>query len=190
MKQTVYLAGPMAGCDDKQAADWRDNASAMLGKNYRILNPMVRDYRSGWVYGVDDRIIVEGDKNDIQNSDILLVNPWKISVGTSMEVLYAHACGKMIVVVGDLGSMSPWMAYHASRIYTDVKTACDYLNRLATTEVPSQEYVCDRCQKTFSRPANLSVPDCPYCYAGLGSVSQADGHADDADAIKDQGGVA
>ena len=45
MKYTIYLAGPMAGCSDSEANDWRDYVTEKLQNDFNILSPMRRDYR-------------------------------------------------------------------------------------------------------------------------------------------------
>lgn len=105
-----YLCGPINGCTDSEANDWRE---AVLGYFPDAINPMIRDYR-----GIEDaayREIVELDKRDIRNSDVLAVNYIKPSVGTSMEVFYAWQIGTPVVVwCPEDASISPWLKYHAT----------------------------------------------------------------------------
>lgn len=109
----VYLCGPINGCTDDECMNWREEAKRRL-KN--TIDPMERDYRGLESECVDE--IVELDKQDIDNSDILLVNYVKPSVGTSMEILYAWERGKRIYVVAPKGvTISPWLAYHSHLIF-------------------------------------------------------------------------
>ena len=82
----VYLAGPIFQCKDHECIDWRKEARRKLG-GFEIIDPMERDYRGS----TDENYkrIVEVDKALIDKCDILLVNHFKPSVGTSMEILYA-----------------------------------------------------------------------------------------------------
>lgn len=108
----IYLCGPINGCTDAECKDWREAAKA---KWPDAIDPMRRDYR-----GKEDesvKQIVELDKIDIMNSDVVLVNYDKPSVGTSMEILYAFERGKFVVIVADHGSrISPWLRYHSHAI--------------------------------------------------------------------------
>lgn len=117
----VYLSGPIANCDDGEMWNWRQHAK----DNLRFLgcepvDPARRDYRGGG----DPVEIVEGDLADIEGCDVILVNPWKISVGTSIEAWVAKQLGKRVVVVRQVTPMSPWLAYCADYIAADVLDAC------------------------------------------------------------------
>lgn len=108
----VYLCGPINGCTDEECKDWREAAKKRLPDT---VDPMARDYR-----GREDECtkeIVEGDKSDIDACDVLLVNHPKPSVGTAMEILYAWERGKrVIVVVPNSVTRSPWLRYHSHAI--------------------------------------------------------------------------
>jgi len=113
-----YLAGPINGCNDSEAHDWREEASALLGAK-NVFNPMVRDYRGKEDQSVAE--IVELDKADIDACDVLIVWFVKPSIGTSMEVLYAWERGKQIIVVNKQEKpLSPWLVYHSHRIIKDL----------------------------------------------------------------------
>jgi nucleoside 2-deoxyribosyltransferase len=122
----VYLCGPINGCTDEECRDWREMAKLRLPDT---LDPMRRDYRGKEHSAV--REIVELDKIDVTNSDIILVNYDKPSVGTSMEMLYAWERGKMVIVVhkADAG-LSPWLVYHSHYRFTSFDEAFSYLESL------------------------------------------------------------
>ena len=105
----VYLAGPIFGCSDVEAKDWRATAKEQLGN---VLDPMVRDYR-----GVEDtnvKDIVEMDKQDIDQCSHMIAFVPKPSIGTSMEILYAWQKGITVVAVVPTKPVSPWLKYHAT----------------------------------------------------------------------------
>jgi len=109
----VYLCGPINGCTDAECTDWREAVKAEFPN---AIDPMRRDYRGR----EDDCVveIVELDKIDIMDCDVVLANCPKPSVGTSMEVLYAYTLGKQVAcVVPDVKTASPWLRYH-SRLTT------------------------------------------------------------------------
>ncbi len=108
----VYLAGPINGCTDEQCKVWRDYIKTQLPDT---LDPMRRDYRGKEDESVNE--IVEGDKLDINQCDIVLVNFPSPSAGTCMEMLYAWERHKYIVVVVPKDAkISPWVRYHATLI--------------------------------------------------------------------------
>src|SRR5512135_812368 len=90
-KMVVYLAGPIDGCSQEECSDWREKMKQEL-PDVEFLDPMRRqfegyDYKTGkWNNKLDEQVIeevVEGDKMDILNSDVVIANCWKIGVGTS-----------------------------------------------------------------------------------------------------------
>lgn len=117
---TIYLCGPINGCTDEECKDWREAVKARWPKD--TLDPMRRDYRGKEDESVNE--IVEWDKIDITNSDVILVNYEEPSVGTSMEMLFAWERGKLVVVVAKRGaSLSPWLRYHSHRIFHSFEEA-------------------------------------------------------------------
>jgi nucleoside 2-deoxyribosyltransferase len=111
--KSIYLCGPINGCTDEECRDWREFIKTQWAG--RCIDPMVRDYRGRENEAY--REIVELDKIDVADADIILVNYDKPSVGTSMEVLFAWQIGKRVIVVCREGSViSPWLRYHAHHI--------------------------------------------------------------------------
>ena len=137
---TVYLCGPIAGCDDNEAHDWRDYVNGELSYNglFRCLDPMRRDYRNTHNVGQNEeglpweivKEIIELDKRDITESDVLLANllPQKKAVGSNMEIMYAWTQGKLVVLVVPEGSsVSPWHRYHAQKVVHTLDDAIRYI---------------------------------------------------------------
>jgi len=114
-----YLAGPINGCTDEEAKDWREEIKAAL-PFLDWSDPMDRDYREIEKCHIDD--IVEGDKTEIANCEFMVVNLWKLSAGTLMEMLYAVDVVKIPVVTIYPGPLpvSPWISYHSTEIQTSV----------------------------------------------------------------------
>jgi nucleoside 2-deoxyribosyltransferase len=125
----VYLAGPINGCDDATAKNWREYAKARL--EAETLDPIRRDFRGREMEPGIDAEIVEGDKADIEGSDILLVNASSPSVGTSMEVLYAFQRGKIVVsVYNNPRPPSPWLTYHSNKVFSGLDAAIEFVNKI------------------------------------------------------------
>jgi hypothetical protein len=117
----VYLCGPINGRSDDDCKGWREYVK---GKVENTLDPMDRDYRGRELEPGIAREIVENDKTDILNSDVLFVYYDKPSVGTSMEVLFAHLQGKRVVLVDKSDKpLSPWLVYHCPEIYKSLDEA-------------------------------------------------------------------
>lgn len=110
----VYLCGPINGCTDDEACNWRQWFKTKHSYHYYI-DPMKRDFRGK--EAEDYREIVDLNKRDIRIADILVVMYTQPSVGTSMEVFYAWTIGKPVIVIDESGKpLSPWLRYHATTV--------------------------------------------------------------------------
>lgn len=124
----TYLAGPIFGCTDDEAANWRDVAKARLGAD-NCIDPMDRDYRGREDECVDE--IVDGDKYDIARSNFVLANCWTPSWGTSMEVHYAYTIKRPVIAVVQPGSkVSPWLRYHAAAVFESLDDALALIEKM------------------------------------------------------------
>ena len=107
-----YLCGPINGCADEEANNWRDQLINIFPHS---INPMKRDYRGRENENVNE--IVELDKRDVRSSSVVIVNYVKPSVGTSMEVFYAWSLGIPVIVWAPKDVViSPWLRYHSTTI--------------------------------------------------------------------------
>src|SRR4051812_37977168 len=98
-KPIIYLSGPIDNCTDDECMEWRRVLKSLYNDHYDFLDPTDRDFREPG-YGVKHgRLIVQFDKIDIVRSDVVLVNFQRPSIGTSMEIIYAHQLGKLVVIV-------------------------------------------------------------------------------------------
>jgi nucleoside 2-deoxyribosyltransferase len=123
----TYLAGPINGCTDNECKDWREYATKELREG--VIDPMRNDYRGRECQPGIASLIVENDKRDIEEAEFVLVNYDRPSVGTSMEILYAHSLGKPVFVVRKPGTeLSPWLTYHATEIFDTFYEACNWIN--------------------------------------------------------------
>lgn len=120
----IYLAGPIFQCDDHECLNWRQEIKSRL-LEYDFFDPMERDYRGATDQFVSD--IVEGDKADIDEADILLVNYLKPSVGTAMEILYAWERQKEVLIISSNNENSPWLLYHNTKMFPSLDAAIEYL---------------------------------------------------------------
>ena len=114
--KTIYLCGPIEGCTDHEAIDWRRTVRHAWEGD--VLDPMRRDYRGHTDEHYKD--IVELDKIDIAACDIVLANFGnydKPSVGTCMEIITAWQLHKYVIAVIPLSvDASPWLRYHSNRV--------------------------------------------------------------------------
>ena len=127
-RKTIYLSGPIMDEQAGHAREWREKAKELLRGSFRTLDPMRRKF----VDRQDDSAneIVEFDLQDVRDSDIVLVNYNKPSIGTSMEVFYAaNNMGKFVVAFSpfDFHDCSPWMVKYCTKILPTLEEACDYI---------------------------------------------------------------
>lgn len=114
--RTVYLAGSIAGCDHGEANDWRGRVSASLAPhNIRGISPLRCEPLHGDRYDVGypdprfgtARAIASKNLNDVKMCDFTLcympqaLNERRLSVGTLIELAWAHALGKSTILVSD-----------------------------------------------------------------------------------------
>ena len=128
-RKTIYLSGPIMDETPEGAREWREAAKRLLGGKFRLLDPMRRKFVDRQVDSANE--IVEFDLQDVRDSDILLVNYSKPSIGTSMEVFYAaHDLGKFVVAFSpfEFQECSPWMVRFCTKILPSLEAACEYIN--------------------------------------------------------------
>jgi len=126
--KTVYLCGSIMEEHEGVAREWRKIVAKKLGKNFRLLDPMRRNFKDREVDSANE--IVEFDLQDIRSADILLVNYSKASIGTAMEVFYAsNNLGKFVVAFApfEFENCSPWMVRYCTKILPSLESALAYL---------------------------------------------------------------
>ena len=118
----VYLAGPIGGLSYKEAKHgWRQVAHGKLhfGYGHTSLSPMrdksyLADYTSLPCSGIDgvpqysNKALVTRDRNDVRRCDAVLmclVGAKTVSRGTMVELGWADAFGKPVVVVMEDGNV-------------------------------------------------------------------------------------
>ena len=124
----VYLCGPINGRSDADCNDWRSKAKSLL-EDLETLDPMRRDYRGRENQAVHE--IISNDKQDIDDSDAVLVYFDKPSFGTAMEIYYAADQGKRVVAVNVSGKpTSPWITGHVYSVFESLEDCCKCLRQL------------------------------------------------------------
>jgi nucleoside 2-deoxyribosyltransferase len=109
----LYLAGPIAGLTHYDATDWREYIMSRLDDRIQCFSPMRgKEYLQGKgvLHGGDypehplstQRGIMGRDYFDVKRADALLVNllaPPRVSIGTIMELAWAYAMQKPVVLL-------------------------------------------------------------------------------------------
>lgn len=135
----IYLAGAISDAPDA-GMPWRRDVEKRVSEGIEVDNPLDRfDVTDANVEVVEassdpddvlDAELIFSDKNEIERSDVLLVN-WQSNVsktGTPMEVMFAFERDIPVVVwhsdrVRD--ELSPWIRHHASYLHERFEDAVD-----------------------------------------------------------------
>lgn len=128
---TIYLSGIMDEANQEEKVGWRQYVIA----NWQgeCLDPCRRDLDPYLEENIAK--IVESDLDDIFESDIILVNFYRPSVGTAQEIVHAWYGGKTIVLVNSSGkeNISPWLLWHVDYHCDTVDDALLYIRNLIAT---------------------------------------------------------
>jgi nucleoside 2-deoxyribosyltransferase len=108
----IYLAGPITGMSYEGTTDWRQLVRRKLPPHFHTLSPM-----RGKGYLAGEKVIVKKDygnvlstplgivnrdRNDVSRCDLVFINylgSEKVSIGTAIEIGWANAWNKPIVIV-------------------------------------------------------------------------------------------
>jgi nucleoside 2-deoxyribosyltransferase len=109
---SIYLAGPISGLSYGESENWRDYVKARLPENKEGLSPLrCKEYlcREGKIEDSYEEMILSSQRGimtrdffDSQRCDLMIVNllgAEKPSLGTTMEIAWAFAFKKPLVVV-------------------------------------------------------------------------------------------
>jgi nucleoside 2-deoxyribosyltransferase len=127
-KKRIYLSGPIMDEHVGTAQTWRERAKTELRDHFVMLDPMRRNFKDREVDSANE--IVEFDLQDVRDTDILLVNYNKASIGTAMEVFFAaHDLGKFVVAFSPFTfkDCSPWMVRYCTKILPTLDEAITYI---------------------------------------------------------------
>lgn len=131
MKRYVYLAGPILGCNKSEANDWRTEMCSRLAEyNLVGISPLRCEPLVGERYGMEytdpmfgtARAIANKNMMDVKMCDVTLAyfpkraewgrsrnmagqfvcdSPKEPSAGTLIEIAWAHAFGRPVIVVSE-----------------------------------------------------------------------------------------
>ena len=131
-KPSIYLAGPISGCNDAQKRKWRDEVKHKYGKSLNFIDPT--DPTTFIVTG-DSYEAVEADLRAIEEADGLLVNMWRESIGSAIGMVHAHREGRPVVVVNPNHLDSLILDFYADIVEaTPLKAANAMLKLLRSTD--------------------------------------------------------
>jgi nucleoside 2-deoxyribosyltransferase len=86
---SIYLAGPVTNCNEKQKTEWRKAIKAKIAKaGHKSIDP---------VDHTDWRPLKE--TVEIDRCDIVIANLWRESVGTVIGIMQARSRGKSVILI-------------------------------------------------------------------------------------------
>jgi nucleoside 2-deoxyribosyltransferase len=143
----VYLSGPITACSYGEATDWRKYAANHLAEGLAPLSPLrgqkylegvasIPDHDEAAIFG-SKKGLTSLDRNDVKRCDAVLVNllgAQRVSLGTVMEIAWADAWDKPIVLVDEPGSLHEHAMISTVAEYTvdDLNTGVEVVNALLT----------------------------------------------------------
>lgn len=148
----VYLSGQISGLTyDAARFGWRATFGDWMEDGNTVLSPMRHEGHLAELKGTLEhsypenlfshpKMIVAKDFLDIQRSDIIVANflsPTRVSIGTLVELGYAKALGKTIVVIMEKGNIHdhPFVREVADTIVESVSDAATVVNSLLSEGV-------------------------------------------------------
>ncbi len=141
---TVYLAGPVSFLSGKEALSWRQYVERLNDANewgFKLLNPLrgkedILGDSSLLPHGYDglaaDQVIYRMCHWDVHRCDVVLCNlvgAEKVSIGSCMELAWAHQAGKYVITcIEDDNPHAHSFVYQASSVILPTLVAgLDYL---------------------------------------------------------------
>ena len=130
----IYLAGPVDNCNPSEQTVWRRMVQSVYHQ-YKYMDPMA--YEVDFMRGKKSmNEIIQLEKQDIYNCDVLLAYPWSPSSGTAMEIMYAYMLNtdvrrndkiKILAVCEKNKYLSPWISHHATAVFFDFYKAFEWI---------------------------------------------------------------
>lgn len=144
----IYLARPISGASAEEVYGYYDEVTTILKNvtSYEVLSPMkgkqpLRTELEFKAHGYDhvpvatNHAIIERDRWMVSNADIVYANlsgTQRVSIGTCMELAWAHDKGKHTIVVMEEGNIHrhAFILEAADIVFKTHDEAMDYLYEL------------------------------------------------------------
>jgi nucleoside 2-deoxyribosyltransferase len=121
MKKLVFISGPILGLEKQQS--YRKTITDVCTKlEVDVIDPWKRERvlyngtEECWWDKVPTFDFVQRDLDDADRCDIMVVYLPILSAGACMEMFYAKRKGKKVIVVSEIGCLSPWIVFHSDAI--------------------------------------------------------------------------
>jgi nucleoside 2-deoxyribosyltransferase len=132
--RTIYLAGPITGCNEGQKKVWRDRVRRSWSNDFNFYCPVERlDALVERKVRITPYQVVNLDMKAIRESDAIIANMWKESIGTAIGVALAAFNGKPVVVIDKNMLNSRTLNFYAYAVVSDEDEAIQRLKEYFRT---------------------------------------------------------
>lgn len=128
---TVYLAGPINGCNEGQKHNWRRLVKKKYAADFDFIDPSADDMAGG---GSSPRELVEADVRNIERSDGILANMWRESIGTTLGIVHASRKDRPVVVADPNGLRHRMLEFYADATADNPLRAAKRLREILRAE--------------------------------------------------------
>ena len=138
----IYLAGPIFNTSDRERQGWRldyvEDIKVFIEKKFgnsvkpEFINP---EYLK--MTARQSENIVIGDLQSIRSSDLVIANMWKPSIGTSMEIMYAHNAKVECITFNP--TSNPWSDYFGGHIVDNRDKMLHRIEKIITDKVMERD---------------------------------------------------
>jgi len=135
MKKKAFISGPILGMEKDQG--YRETITEICVKlGFDVIDPWLREkvlYNGDekcWWTKVPAFGFIQRDLDDAERCDVMIVYLPKLSAGACMELFYAKCKGKKVIVISEMGCLSPWIVMHSDAIVKRFEELEDALKRV------------------------------------------------------------
>jgi hypothetical protein len=87
-RPTIYLAGPISGCNKTQKSQWRKDIKKLLvNRGYEFIDPTETPWDA------------HREFIDVDRSNVVIANLWRESIGTVVGIVRARRLAKPVIVI-------------------------------------------------------------------------------------------
>ncbi len=163
--KSIYLAGPIAGCNEAQMKVWRQSIKSQWGQKFNFIDPVDQIIDPGKAQEA-----VEADIQAIESSDAVIANMWKESIGTAIGVFIARKKARQVVVIDKNHFRSKMLAYWANAVVNNEYEAIQYLLDWFKSQ--------DKIVSVIKKSGKAEKFDCEKLAESIQAASRAAGHED------------
>jgi transcriptional regulator NrdR family protein/nucleoside 2-deoxyribosyltransferase len=126
---TIYLAGPISGCNDEQQHVWRNELKSEFSREFQFIDPA-----DNLIWDSSGFEIARADQEAIRSADAVLANMWKESIGTAFGIVHANAAGKVVVACDPNLIGNRMLAFYADSVERSLMAAMDSIRAFLAAE--------------------------------------------------------